>query len=738
VPRTRGFDRCRCAIFVGLIVLSASASLGWGAARRAGGCTTATVSPAYQREVRSALLSGRDVWGEQLLQRTNGPTYEGAKGYLPGDLFYAVGANGRPLTASGAYYLAFADPPGAIPSGYALHVADGSEIVERRVSGTRLLIFVGANGTERFGSCLRRLGPPQLAEGWLPVLETSYVDAGGVAYRQESFVGRDGGKFTSFLHLAVDARKSRAGAEVRFDSASGTGTTRIPAGSRLDVYAAWSGRRGLRYLSAAAYDAARGGVVGGWRKALGPSVPFVVPEPRVVDAERALLVQELSMGWRYSVGNTYEELSFAESLDAAEVMAEYGFDGAAESIVDFALGRLPERYLSRRAGEVLAAAGYDYLLGGPRALSPQESALLQEVLRRLAGAIERPGKEGLVGPEAISTDVATKIYGAHTQTAVWAGLLEMGRAWARTGQTALAARCRFLAERLAAALRKALTESERRLPDGSLFVPLALLDRTHPFGRLTATRDGSYWNLLMPYALASGFFRPHSTEAAGILRYLRLHGSRLLGLVRGADEKLYGRNRYPATGVDEVYGLAVSRFLADQDQPGQLDLSLYGMLAGSMAPGTFVSGEGASIAPLRGQRERTMVMPPNSGANAAFLETLRLLLVHEVDGGLELAFSAPRSWLADGKTIDVRGAATTFGKVSYSIRRRGIRIEAVLDVPRVPRLRLRLRVPCPERLGSVRIGGRSIPFDGRTETIDLSGRHGRFALEAVLRLGSRC
>jgi hypothetical protein len=37
--------------------------------------------------------------------------------------------------------------------------------------------------------------------------------------------------------------------------------------------------------------------------------------------EHALLVQQLALAWRYSAGNHYEELSFAEALDAAEVMA---------------------------------------------------------------------------------------------------------------------------------------------------------------------------------------------------------------------------------------------------------------------------------------------------------------------------------------------------------------------------------------------------------------------------------
>ena len=46
-----------------------------------------------------------------------------------------------------------------------------------------------------------------------------------------------------------------------------------------------------------------------------------VPERRVEDAEKALLVQDLVLGWRYSIGNQYEEFSFAEALDTAEVMA---------------------------------------------------------------------------------------------------------------------------------------------------------------------------------------------------------------------------------------------------------------------------------------------------------------------------------------------------------------------------------------------------------------------------------
>ena len=92
-------------------------------------------------------------------------------------------------------------------------------------------------------------------------------------------------------------------------------------------------------------------------------------------------------------------------------------------------------------------------------------------------------------------------------------------------------------------------------------------------------------------------------------------------------------------------------------------LSLYGQLAAAMTPGTFVAGEAASIAPLRGEYHRAMYLPPNGASNATFLETLRLLLVHEtLDAVGSSAGSSWRTrrraaWLAPGKRIAVRAVA---------------------------------------------------------------------------------
>jgi hypothetical protein len=128
-----------------------------------------------------------------------------------------------------------------------------------------------------------------------------------------------------------------------------------------------------------------------------------------------------------------------------------------------------------------------------------------------------------------------------------------------------------------------------------------------------------------------------------------------------------------------------------------------------------------------------MFMPPNTGANASLLGTVRELLVHErraADGapaGLDLAFSTPRGWLAPGRTIRVRRAPTSFGPVSYTLSRRGSTVRATLDLPPGAQVRLRLRLPRGERVARVTAGSL-----GSGGTIDLGRRGGRVALQAVV------
>ena len=235
-----------------------------------------------------------------------GPTLGAARRYLA-PLFLAREAKG-PLTATGAHYLQFGLPAG--PRGIVapvLHVADGSEVRLRRADGPRLQVWTGR---ERYGSCLARLTGPRLADGWLPILRTGYRDAAGRRYEQESFAAAD--------------RRRRDGDGVRPARRPCRGRPRRPpgrSGSGGGVHGLeWRG--GVpRAIPAAAYTGrGRRSTRTGGRASRGD-------RPRRAGGRRdgrarALLVQNLSLTWRYSVGNAYEEFSFPEGVDDAQVLGE--------------------------------------------------------------------------------------------------------------------------------------------------------------------------------------------------------------------------------------------------------------------------------------------------------------------------------------------------------------------------------------------------------------------------------
>jgi hypothetical protein len=739
-------------------------------------CPPQQVNAGYKEVVNAALAAKQDVWGNGLM-RSGGPSYEGVRQYLHPLMLVGPPQGVAPnrLTDSGVYYLAFGQPSGSDGAhSLDLHVADGSQIVSEFVRGPSLTVGVGVRQKEHYGSCLARLATPRLDGGYLPILETSYVGADGVRYSQESFATRipQTRSLVSFVRVTVDPRGSGVRLarvnltpsvpqlhRVRNQLRLGRKAFLIlsPGGKRhgrtfsfathgnraRTVYAAWLARpsrtRFIR-LGPKKYEQAKTAVAEYWNRRLAAGATFRVPDQRVMDAERNLLIQNLSHSWRYSLGNAYERFSW-ELLDVAEVMGAYGFTGVERAIVlkSFRSGSV---FPNRAAGERMVGTADYYNRTGDvtfvRRVTPQLATSLWTFQAELDAS-----KTGLLDPERYGVDISTPVYGLHDQALALQGLRAMAAVWAVTRQPFLSNSATALANRLEAGLRAAVRNSMMPLSDGSLFLPVQLFDRNQrPFDSITDTQAGSYWNLVMPYALASGFFAPGSGEAVGVLEYMLNHGSRLLGLVRFRAFTNSGKPGYRAAGSDDVYGTNVSRVLADNHRADQLALTLYGKLGADMTPGTFVSGEGSTIGPVDGEYYRSMFRPPNSANNAFFLETLRLMLVHETasaDGtpeGLELAYSTPRSWLRAGRRIVVRRARTSFGPLSYSLeaRRGSVRVRVALPA-RAPRtLRLRLRLPGAERVAGVSVrGGRSFDrYDARSGTIDLSGLRGRVDLVASL------
>lgn len=754
-----------------------------GDAQRArSACKEKLPGPTYTRRVRRALGARNDLWGKRLLAAPGGPSYERAQRFLQ-PLLLARKQNGRPLTDSGVHYAHFSQPESARgATSVALHVADGSQVISRRAHGRALTIAVGAGGRERYGACLRRLRGPTLADGYLPILQTSYVDQHGVRYEQESFAAHvpETRSLVSLVKLTADATRSKArlvrlrftpsvsglardGARLRrsgrtylaFSPGGSYGrpsvTYAVPWGTVRTVYAAWlhtPGRVDDLVLDEARFAEARDAVRRFWERRLAHGATISVPEERVQSAARNLLIQNLGLTWRYSIGNRYEQLSTPEAMDVARVLAGYGHLRVSRAILRTSLRKRPAvpptattRSTNWRMGARLVAFAQYARLSGDTTTIRRATPTLRRYVWRLANQLDA-SRVGLLPRERFSSDVSDRVYGLHSQAVVWQGLRAMGDVWAETGNRKLAATCRRLERRLGRGLERAVRRSQRRTRGGALFVPVRLLDDERPYRSLTRSREGSYWNLVMPYALASGLFPPHGAQARGVLRYLDGNGARLLGLVRAGAYPIYGTKRPSASGSNPVYGLNVSRFLADNDRPEQLVLALYGQLAAEMTPGTFVSGESVSIAPL-GEPFRTTYLPPNAASNAAFLETLRLMLVHETTDregrsrGLELAFATPRAWLAPGKTIEARRLVTSFGRVSFRIESRRGSARVTLDVPdRAPlrSLKLRVRLPGGKRIASVLAHG--VPV-GRVQrdgqTIELPRAPGRLELDVRFR-----
>ena len=342
-----------------------------------------SASPA---EVQRALRAGPDLWGDRLLHEPGGPTLAAARRFLP-PLRYARAHGGRPLTASGVYYLPFAAvaPPQGT-SAPSLHVADGSRIYEGSVDGPSLAVSVGGRP---FAACRA-----QLAGGWLPILRTR--DHG---FAQESFA-------------ALVPRLQVPATFVRVD---GNGPIRFTAPGRSlefrrgPAYVVWRrGRRVPAAATAAMYDAARSSLVAYWTGRLATGAQIQVPEPYVEHALRAVLVQNLELTWRYSVGNPYQEFSFPESVDGAEVLAEYGFASVARSMLRTSFTRAPNPYPHWKMGERLLGSGFYALLNRDDRFLSRATPVLRGYVAALARAL---GTNGLLGRERYSSDIPDAVYG---------------------------------------------------------------------------------------------------------------------------------------------------------------------------------------------------------------------------------------------------------------------------------------------------------------------------------------
>lgn len=790
-----------------------------------------TPSPPYIQSVRTALNSNTDLWGNYVRSLPGGPTYNNVKNWLV-PVAYGGVATGQPNTGSfgvtdtGYPYLPLTMPegntsvvqtqPAAGHLHYALHVADGSEIISdwhdpcasepwtaeysaafsSRCPNFRETQFhVGANGSERVGQDLARLTQPSLYKGYLPVLEVGYRDAQATRFQEESFAARvkETSSLVSFVKITADPAPGATqpdtfrvsvtspgnpvltvhGNELGSGSATQLAFSGNPSftGNQL-VYTIKPGSRGtVIYLAVlnnpttlshsravvtpGRYIAARQDVARYWEQQLAQGAQVSVPDPHLMNAMKNLLIQNLVMGWRYSIGNFYEQFYVPEMSNTISELGEYGFLADYRANLQTLLGYMksgpayPTAYQDWEEAAKLVAINRYYDLSGDKAFVDQNLSLIVQYLTDFAQQV-KSDPHGILQPQRCCEDNSANAYWSHTELQAWDGWQGILRTLRETGHGNVAASFQPGFNSFNSALHAAVRQSEVWLPDGSLFIPEELLAGQRPYQTITATRDGSYWNLLSNYGAASGFFPAGGTDSKAILRYLELHGGTLLGLVRFnytgqpiGQCDMSSPAGYRGSGIDEVYGYQYDRLLAQNNQPGRQILSLYGQLANDFTRGTFLTGEGVEIDPCPGGYYRGTWLSPDSANNAVLLKDLRNLLVEEQTSPagrpdeLELAFATPRGWLANGKSISVAGLPTSFGKVSYTLHSDVAhqRVNASLVIPASARaavVKLRLRVPAGLHLTAATINGRAVRrFDGATATIDLTGYTGHVTVRAM-------
>ncbi|MGQ9554725.1 MAG: hypothetical protein ACUVWR_11490 [Anaerolineae bacterium] len=740
----------------------------------------------YIERVGAALASNLDLWGEEVMARPEGPTFENMQGYLLPQRYVDTPFKYYPIV------LSLKDGREKVRL-----VSNGSEIGlsinPRRRQGSwdpadvRVLFLLGQD-EEPFGQDLERLRGPSYLNGYLPIVQTSYIKE-GVRYDQEVFATAlpgQGEKLCVYAHLSAlplgDAPKSTR-VTIRLNVEQGTLFQRddiiaygresyrrqgiccqfsaggvfdppinklsysldLSDGQLHDIFLMLpneSARIKVKLLDAARYTAARDGTVAYWNGILATGTEIEVPEPVVNNAWRALVIGTFMLvngdEMRYSFGNGYDRPWMAECGDAIMALAMLGYADDARRYLKWYFpykDYIQTIYYHDNAYKLQFASQY-YFLFRDRQFIEDNLSVWIDACEFLLDARQGTGT-GLLPKENHCGDIMVPVNTLNTNASSWRGLRDIALVLQEIGLAEEAQR--YLQE--AADFRRAIVAAVDRHTVRDFdppFVPYVLSGEEKPYEKLTATTWGSYYCLMMPYVLGSDVFGIHDQRTGYILDYLHKRGGILLGLIRFQYDRNAERYVYGYGGIDDLYGMRYNWALLQRDEIDRFLVAFYGKLTAGFTPDTFISGEGASVEPIPGERGRRMVLPPLSASNAAWLQSLRHMLVMERDtrgeglpDELVLMNGTPRGWLEDGKRVRVSGAPTYFGVVGYEVTSHlgeGF-VEANLELPErnaAERTLLKLRVPGKRRMRSVVVNGVSHSgFDAGKEVIDLSGLTGK-------------
>ena len=549
-----------------------------------------------------AIAAKNDLWGELAMRQPNGASYEFFEPLLPPPRYVHADFRYYPLVLSAPSALTKAR---LISNGSGVNLRGGSRSWQD--VGTAVVFRVGPDEF-RFGDIRERLSQPALAEGWLPIYEITYrhpspvgsqslvpidqkpTQPEGERYRIEAFVSTDAALAENavvFVRFSL-AAGAQGVITVQLDSPpSGqfaSGEIRDAAGQTIVLFdRTWKWERQGAHAQLAAgtsatlaiatrplaaqsltfdettYARHRDLTAGDWTKLINRAAQVQVSEQRINHAWRNLLVQNLMLtsGDRmlYSAGNQYEALYEAEGSDAALAMLAWGLEDDARRmfvpLLDFSRKGLENHQAGLKLNDVICYWWQTRDSAWVREMRPR---IEREVERLLAS---RDPVTGLLPKERYCGDIATPVHSLSVESKAWRALRDLPPVLRGIGEAEFADRVAKAESRLRPQIKAAVMGSFRH-ETSPPFLPNALLDKESVHDPITATRIGSYWNLVINYAIGSRLFPPGSLEEAWIPRYLETHGGLCMGMIRSGGGEF---NFW--TGSDRVNPLYGTRYVLD-------------------------------------------------------------------------------------------------------------------------------------------------------------------------------
>lgn len=723
--------------------------------------------PPSVRDVDIALKAKEDFWGQIAVHQRGGPSYEFFSQLMP-PLRY--------VDAAFRHYPIVLSAPGALVKGRL--VSNGSAINARankrtwKDYGVPVTFKVGDDEAE-FGGDLNMLTGPSYQSGYLPIVNLSYKHNGATCEEQAfASVDRmfsDGGvvfvrfKNPSSTEIKITAavapvlpfivsdgavRNTNAyawiwfGTSWQWNSASSSLTTKLLSGETAYLaIAAQPAAQPVRIPDlAGAYDEQSRACESTWKGYLNNGMALSVPEPVVNNAWRSQIIGDYMLlkgdDANYSYANSYERLYEAECGDTVRSLMLFGYaqDTPRMMVPLLNFSRTNGNYslkFHQAAFKLQMLAHYYWLTRDAGFIRDHKTDWQREV--DLLSTSREPGT-GILPKEQYAGDIFDRIYSLNANANGWRGLRDIAAVLFDIGNREEGQRI----DDVAKGFRKAILAAVDKSIDAKTtppFIPLSLYGNEAAYDPITATKMGSYWNLMAPYVIGSGIFGPGDDRKTDLIDYLQRHGGICMGMIRFDQHSGLFANE---NGIDDLYSLRYVDKLAQRDDVERVLTAFYGKLAQGMTRDTFIGGEGSSLKSLD-PFGRPMYLPPDSSANAFFLWTLRDMLVQDLDlnddgqpDTLRLMFATPRRWLADGQEIKLDRAPTAFGEVSVRLYSKLSSGTVIADIK--PPMRnapkqtlLRIRLPDDWVLRSADVDGVRVPFDMRG-TMDITPFKDHFAL----------